>query len=377
MERGQRIGGSLLGLAWGDVLGCPVEFWPAELIAQVFGRYDTLPSAYPLERIPGDPHIRGHLRPLGLHSDDTQQALTLLQLCLKRGGFVVNDWGQALRDGARAQAWRGTGKNFRAAVARLESGVDAAHSGSPSAGIGAAMRIAPIGAIYHANLQELERVVFEATRTVHNDACAIAFAFAVAQACALLVEGVDAAQVRERLPADVAAFEARRLGAYPQSERHAVSLELGVVLAAAHDSLGQLRSWLRARPIVTTVRPEELEQLPNHPLALVGGVHALMVGLWPEGDPAELLADAVRQGGDADTIGAICGGILGARFGTAWLPTPRMLDAEALVAYAQALPEEQLPESLEQLLRREAEWTQKEHAFRERLAKTSGGATST
>jgi ADP-ribosyl-[dinitrogen reductase] hydrolase len=68
--------GCLLGLAWGDVLGCPVEGWRDREISSVYGTYPGLPDAYPFEVIAAmGPRKVKRLRPLGLHSDDTQQAL--------------------------------------------------------------------------------------------------------------------------------------------------------------------------------------------------------------------------------------------------------------------------------------------------------------
>ena len=138
-----RARGAVLGLAWGDALGCPVEGWRAAEIARHFGRYETLPNAYP-PSVTALPTRR--LRPLGLHSDDTQQALALLAVTLDPAGWSVQTWGEWLIAGAQSGAWRGTGRNFNAAVAALRRGVPPQESGSPSAGIGAAMRVGPLGA---------------------------------------------------------------------------------------------------------------------------------------------------------------------------------------------------------------------------------------
>src|SRR5262245_34540883 len=105
-----RCAGSLWGLAWGDVLGVPIESWSATDIATAYGSYDDLPSSYPAAGIPAKKKER--LRPLGIHSDDTAQALALVVVCLQPGSFSPQAWGRALVDGARKKAWRGTGKRF-------------------------------------------------------------------------------------------------------------------------------------------------------------------------------------------------------------------------------------------------------------------------
>jgi len=367
-----RMRGTLLGLAWGDVLGCPVEFWSADLIARVFGRYEKLPTEYPFSLIPRDEFIWGHLRPLGLHSDDTQQALALIQTAMQPGGFGVERWVEYLLLGERAGAWRGTGRNFRGAIARLESGVDPLRSGSVSPGIGAAMKIGPLGALYHDDLSSLARVVFEASYTTHADVRAVSFAFATAAACALLVDGSRVAAVRADLPTLVKTFESEWFdrddrGVDNVEQLHAVSSALSEALGRDWAGAGDLRDWLCVRARAYAADPHELAQAPNHPLVLIGGVHALCIGLCPDAASEELLADIVRQGGDADTVGAIAGSILGARHGTAWIPTGRLLDEAHILLYASALVTGELPESAASLIDRELRWTVAELAYREEI----------
>src|SRR5690349_5023471 len=106
-----RARGSLLGLAWGDAFGCPVESWRTADIEQVYGDYAELPAEYPFERIaPQGPKRLKRLRPLGLYSDDTQQCLALLQVCLSPEGWSPGAWGALLVEGAARRAWRGTGR---------------------------------------------------------------------------------------------------------------------------------------------------------------------------------------------------------------------------------------------------------------------------
>src|SRR5262245_17623524 len=144
-----RVRGSLLGLAWGDAFGCPVESWRTAEIEQTYGDYTDLPAEYPFDRIaPQGPKQLKRLRPLGLYSDDTQQCLALLHVCLSPEGWSPARWGTLLVEGASCHACRGTGRNFSAAVARLRKGTPPERAANPTAGIGAVMRIGPIGALY-------------------------------------------------------------------------------------------------------------------------------------------------------------------------------------------------------------------------------------
>lgn len=367
----QRVRGTLLGLAWGDVFGCPVEYWTPGQIAGVYGRYEQLPESYPLERIATD--LRGHLRPLGLHSDDTQQALALMHTCLRPEGWHVLPWAGLLVEGERRKAWRGTGRNFRAAVRQMKEGRPPLECGSPTAGIGAAMRIAPLGALYAADLQRLAQVAGEASRSTHADVRAISFAFAVAACCAMQVQGRGLDETRAALPDQVKDLEMALAGSVPvadESHLHAVSRALNDFLGRDWKDPAELRAALASSAGEQGIAIGDGESASNHPFVLLGGVHALCMGLWPEGEPQALLSDLVQQGGDTDTAAAIAGGVLGARFGTDWIPLARCSDAAMLQAYADSLLSGQLPEDEPAFLERERTWSSLERRYASGLAAT-------
>ncbi|MCW7540631.1 ADP-ribosylglycohydrolase family protein [Aquabacterium sp. A7-Y] len=372
----QKVRGTLLGLAWGDVFGCPVEYWSPAQIEAVYGRYEHLPAAYPLDRIPSDPLVRDHLRPLGLHSDDTQQALVLVHSCLHEDGWHVERWAEHLLQGQRRQAWRGTGRNFRSALQKMADGRPPLECGSATAGIGGAMRIAPLAALYSADLRQLTRVVVEATASTHADLRAVSFALAVAVCGAMLLQGRHDADIREELPAYVEEIEASlaQAGTLPVGEPaqvHAVSATLRRFLTSPWSGLAELRSALAESATGHGIELAAMESPVNHAFVLLGGVHALCVGLWPDDEPQSLLAELVQQGGDTDTVAAIAGGILGARFGTDWIPLERCMDAAMLEHYADSLLSGRLPEAYEDFIERERNWTVLERRY---LGGVSGAA---
>src|SRR3954467_11772730 len=129
----ERARGSLLGLAWGDVLGSPVEGWRRTEIERGYGVYNDLPDEYPLDLIPSR-DARRRLRPLGMHSDDTQQALALINVCLTVRPWSLGLWGQWLVVAMQRGSFRGYGRNFQEAIHKLSRGSPPEHSGSPSAG---------------------------------------------------------------------------------------------------------------------------------------------------------------------------------------------------------------------------------------------------
>ncbi|MCX6031786.1 MAG: ADP-ribosylglycohydrolase family protein [Chloroflexi bacterium] len=364
----ERIRGALLGLAWGDVLGCPVEGWDARHIRAVYGAYKDLPAAAPAQPGREGRSRPSRARPLGLHSDDTQQALALLNVCLAPGGWTAEQWAECLVQGLAAGAWRGYGRNFSAAVARLAHGAAPQRAGNRTAGIGAAMRAGPLGALYHDDPARLATVVMESSLTTHGDIRAAAVAYAVAYAVAGFVAERSAAEIVTALPDAVSAVEADWMQGHTEwqhdrSAGHAVSAGLAALLADLAAPVEVLRTRVSeiARP---TLAPGFTRAHPNQGYALLGGSHALVMALRPDIEPQPILADVVQQGYDTDTVAAICGSILGARFGCGWIPVERLADRDRLLAYADALVERGgLPEDLAGFMRREAALTAEEAAF--------------
>ncbi len=364
--------GALLGLAWGDVLGCPVEGWDARNIRRVYGAYVGLPADYPWAQLRGcDARTLRRLRPLGLHSDDTQQALALVQICLAPDGWSAERWATCLVDGMRGGVWRDYGRNFAEAVARLRQGVPPERAGSRTAGIGAAMRAGPLGALYRDDLARLASVVMESSLTTHGDIRAAAIAYAIAYTVAGFVAGRSADDIVALLPGAVAAVETNWVEGHldwqhDRTGAHVVSQGLAVLLADLTAPVEVLRTR-----VSETARPSLAAGFtrahPNQGYALLGGSHALALALRPDIEPKTTLTEIVQQGYDADTVAAVCGSILGARFGCGWIPVERLADRDRLLAYADALVARgSLPEDTPGFLAREAQLTAEEHAFQRR-----------
>lgn len=366
-----RARGTLLGLAWGDVLGCPIEGWRQVEIERVYGAYTSLPVDYPLDRIAPAREVRRRLRPLGIHSDDTQQALALIAVCLG-GPWSPARWAEWLVVAMQRGALRGYGRNFQQAVHKLARGAPPEHAGSASAGMGAAMRIAPLGAIFRDRPEELAQVAMESSLVTHGDLRAAAIAYAVARSAALLIGGEGAAAVRARLADDVAAVELEWIEHRPgwgidRSGKQLVSQTIRSLFAALPDELAGLRAAIceRARP---HLERGFTKAHINHGFALLGGLHGLAVGLFPSGSPTDLLASIMVQGYDTDTVAAIAGGLLGARFGVDWIPIDRFRDGPRLAVYADALvTRDGAPERRDGFIERERELTEEEKRFQAML----------
>jgi ADP-ribosylglycohydrolase len=374
--REEKIKGSLLGLAWGDVLGCPVEGWRASEIQAIYGNYEELPREYPFQKIASMRHEKlKRLRPLGLHSDDTQQALGLIDVCLSNSFWSRELWADWLVQGMQTGAWRGYGRNFSSAVHKLAKGKKPQHSGSTSAGIGAAMRVAPLGALYRDNPEVLAEAVMESSLITHGDIRAGALAYAVAYTTAALISGQAPEEIKAQLPDAVASVETLWLEGHAdwvldRSAGHLVSQGIAKIFAKKLDDPELIR-----QKISKVAKPHLAKGFtkahPNQGFVLLGGLHALTMALSLEKAPGFILTEIIRQGYDTDTVAAICGGLLGSRFGTSWIPLEQFIDRKRLADYAEALVVRDVPpEDQETFVDREADLTKQEVNYQARILAT-------
>lgn len=299
--------GLLLGGAIGDALGLPGEglsparqrkLWPGGLRHSfVFGR--------------------------GMISDDTEHAFMTAQALLKAGGDV-----QQFR---RSLAWKlrwwfvalpaGVGLATARACARLWLGVSPEHSGVNSAGNGPAMRSAIIGAVFATDAERRREFVRASTRLTHLDPRAETAALAVAEAAAWIVRGSrgDEAPIQ---------FGIRNseLGVFPEPTHVGCYREELRCLRVADDP-----EWLAAcGQIETSLRQGDSVEAFAAALGLTKGVTgyayhtvpaALYAWLRHRGDFGEALEDAIRCGGDTDTVAAIAGALAGCDVGMDGIPT--------------------------------------------------------
>lgn len=293
-----RFRGCLLGLAVGDALGGPLEFMSAAEIAAQYGG--------PVRDMVGGGWL--HLRP-GEVTDDTQMALCLAESIVERGVFDMADIAR------RFVAWYDTrpkdiGNITRLALAELKRGASwqeaglIAHrqTGGRSAGNGSVMRCAPLALYRRRDYPQLIADSVDSSRVTHWDDMACYGAAALNLIIAELLPG-------------------RRKGA----------------VQTAIEALGS------AAPKVTQ-RLAETERKSRDDLEPTGFVlDTLEAALWCWQHAEtfeEALVTAINLGGDADTIGAVCGALAGADFGLRGIPS-RWLDVlegrERLAHLAQEL----------------------------------------
>lgn len=168
-----RYRGMILGTATGDSLGLPAEGISRARARKLFkGRWH-----------------QGFVLGRGMISDDTEHTFFVVQSLLahstdvdlfaKRLGWCFRWWFASLPAGVGLATAR--------ASIKLWLGVGAHKSGVNSAGNGASMRVAPIGAFFYADPEKMNTFVRASTHITHTDPRALIGARAIAVTAAWIV----------------------------------------------------------------------------------------------------------------------------------------------------------------------------------------------
>jgi ADP-ribosyl-[dinitrogen reductase] hydrolase len=294
MDMLDRFRGCLLGAAVGDALGMPTEGYTASEIQTKFGRVvDMMPA-------PAGHFHTGLLA--GQFTDDTEETLLLAESLIEASGF------SALRFADKLTAWgttwtlderlnRGVGFATRSAVESMIAGTPWQESGLPIPTCGSAMRAAPIGLLYHFDLNIVRSYADLQSLPTHCAPAARAGAVAVASGVALSLMGFS----REMIL------------------RNAVSQASRVDVDFA-----ERLQWLDT---LKDLMPEDaLGLIRNSPLASETVPAAFYCFLKFE--PEEGLIMAASSGGDTDSIASIVGSLFGAARGASWIPERWLADLE-------------------------------------------------
>lgn len=324
LTRLDRVRGSMLGLAIGDALGAPLEgLSPQQIRAHYQTVTDYVDGAKAWKKKP----FRWRLP--GLYTDDTQQAMALAEVLVSAGSVDADHLARIYLDLATpdlgyAGAHRGVGRSFRQVLADLKRGVAPSESGQPSVGVGAAMRIAPVG-LYHADDPEaLFSGVMAASLMTHRDVRSLSGAMAVALAVARLANGADRdPSFALWLAADVARAEDRIAAEHAGSVTSIGAHRRSLSTAIAHvESLAELP---RDRAL-TALAEHANGHGPDSPVRRAtqgfppACIPTCLYLLLSTETAEEALVDAVNLGGDADSVGAILGAMVGAHHGLDALP---------------------------------------------------------
>ncbi|WP_435021662.1 ADP-ribosylglycohydrolase family protein [Tundrisphaera sp. TA3] len=271
-----RFEGCLLGLAIGDGLGAPYEGLPEDVIFAM-GPADAIVADFP------EPVIR--------YTDDTQMTIAVAEALVAREEIEEESLCAAFT--AHYDPDRGYGPGARRILGAMRDGQDwrsVARDVFPggSLGNGAAMRVAPIGLLFGDDLDRVAEQAERSARPTHLHPIGIDGARLMAVAVALASRGG---------PFDRKAFF-RDLAPFAETEEFRWQLSVARRLRRS-DGVGGFGNGLEAHRSVTT---------------------ALAIFAASPDDYPAVVARAIGQGNDVDTLAAMAGALAGARLGLAGIP---------------------------------------------------------
>jgi ADP-ribosyl-[dinitrogen reductase] hydrolase len=283
-----RISGVILGTAVGDALGLPREGLSRRRARRLFG---DPPLSYHF--------LFGH----GMVSDDAEHTCMTGQALLRAP--------EDARVFARSLAWRlrfwllglpaGTGRATLRAIVKLWLGFPPTRSGVWSAGNGPAMRAALLGVCLGHDLERLRAYVRASARLTHTDPRAERGAFLIALAAHFGAvrgpQGVRGETFLREVRAALPDADEKLHGLLGRLEDHLARDALAVDLA---DALGLERG---VNGYIYHTAPLALYCWLRHP-----------------GDFRRPVEEVIALGGDADSTGAVVGGIAGATLGASAIP---------------------------------------------------------
>lgn len=321
-----RVAGCLHGLLIGDALGSPVEGWTPDQISTEFGQLSDYIE------------LRGRRwRPRGLHCDDGQQALAVLDAICRDPDHPERPFVELLvemRDAASQRAGRyglhrAVDREFRQTVRGLQGRFQGrredpyAHA-TPSSSSGAAMRIAPAALWYRSNFAIRNARVVQLSAVTHRDLRAIAGALAMTEAIASMLVRRPPPVLTQRFCESLEDAEAK---AAAQLERTLDTRFSTVLRELIHErrrvfDLDRLLANIATRARTEAGADHEVEATSAFAPCSVLSALALVDVC---GSFEDTLVTAVNLGGKADSIGAMVGALAGARYGLAGIPQ-RWLD---------------------------------------------------
>ena len=272
--------GALIGTGLGDSLGAPFEGSPVvrpEEIEKVADKQELL-----------------------TYTDDTHMMIGIAESLLRVEGFNGEDMARTFAHNYELEPFRGYGPGPPHVFRLLSAGVawnKAAQELYPggSYGNGSAMRIAPVGVLYHDNPAVLREIAYKSSQITHTHQLAKEGAALQAYAIALATKlkplstfshSDFLAKLTKFTPDGVYRDKLSRIEVFlPRPDKNRVVAELGNGIAAFDSVPAAVYSFL------------------SHPYSF-----------------AQAVIHAISLGGDTDTIGAMTGAISGAYLGLNSIP---------------------------------------------------------
>jgi ADP-ribosylglycohydrolase len=316
-------------MAIGDALGAPLEGLTAQQIKTHYGRVKNyVDGVQAWKRKP----YRWRLR--GIYSDDTQQALAICDVLLDSRKIDPNRLADvyvalATPKGSFAGAHRGIGRSFRQVLTNLERGVSPRRTGQFTAGIGAAMRIAPVALYFHDDPDAMFEAAMEASIMTHRDVRSLSGALLVAHAIRRLAAGAEKdPSLLLWTAADAARDERRMAEEYGDLvislDQHARGLPRAVAHAESLLELSRERAFGALVEEANRHGADPVCKRPTMGFPPACIPTCLYLLLTTDGFE-DAITEVVNLGGDTDTAGAILGAMAGSYYGPDEIPR-RWLD---------------------------------------------------
>jgi poly(ADP-ribose) glycohydrolase ARH3 len=286
-----RFRGALLGTLTGDALGMPVEGWTRLQILREFGEVREMFDAR---------------RGAGTYTDDTQMTAALAMALLESDDPSSPDPEMIAQHFAdRFDPRRGYGGNTSRILMAIRSGAAPSETirryGFPGGSYanGAAMRVAPVAlACYPDPVATVRAAEVQSRATGHDHPEA---RFGARLQAAGVLSGLTAGPAQP-----------------PPAPRHLLSIAEEQWQGEPPEAFRARLNWIESH---ADASPEEAERALGTGLRAAEAVPAaLWAFLRSPDDPEEALVRAVALGGDADTIAAMAGALVGARCGASRIP---------------------------------------------------------
>jgi ADP-ribosylglycohydrolase len=291
-----KVLGAFIGVAYGDSMGMPVEFWTQEKIAGRFGWIDTFLDA------PED-NIISHGLKVGQVTDDTYMTFIIAETVIEDKGkvdpnsIVKNMLKWSDLNSAKIKSL--FGPSTKRALELISNGAPIEEAGKDGLTNGSAMRIIPVGIL--SNWKEMGTLVENVRLSclpTHNTRHAISAASAIASAVSCSIYS-DASLESIIETAKSAALKGMKFGydSVGASVEKRISMAIDIAKDLDDDSEFLIEIY---NAIGTGLSVSE--SIPA----------SLALFFRSNGDPIKCAELSANLGGDTDTIGAMACGICGA-----------------------------------------------------------------
>lgn len=300
----KKIYGTLIGVAYGDAMGMPSEFWTRQMIKNHFGKITSFLPA------PEENEITKGLSS-GEVTDDTYMTIIISEAIIENNGMPrpeilvkkILSWA----DENKTRVNNLFGPSTKKALESIMNGTPIEEAGKFGITNGGSMRIAPVGIISDwNNIDSLVENVRLACLATHNTNHAIAAASAIATAVSYAIRGDGNIDTLIRA-AKLASEKGMMFGHKSIGASVARRIDAGIEIVQKENDEEKMLNEIYN--LIGTGLPAN-ESIPA----------ALALVYKANGDPIKCSLYTANVGGDTDTIGAMACGICGAFSGIEAFP---------------------------------------------------------